>query len=126
MWWERIKEDRDITQMIMADFETAFLDEYYHLQVTERHYQDLLEFRQGNLSVDEAVRKFNRLAHLCPDLVKNDRERVRLMLTMFKPDIALIVTAGGRRPTTASECLTGALMAEHYLKTMNGGNTQPQ
>ncbi|KAK6124728.1 hypothetical protein DH2020_041529 [Rehmannia glutinosa] len=124
IWWERIKMKRNINDMTWVDFENEFLEEFFHLKVTNRHYDEFTEFRQGDLPVEEAVRNFNRLARLCPELVREEKERVRLMLKMFRPEIALNVTSGVNRPQTAEECLSSALIAEHYLNNMKVHNSQ--
>ena len=62
MWWDRVKAKRQVNQMRWTDFETEFLEEFFHMRVTNKHYDEFTEFRQGALSVNEAVKKFNRLA----------------------------------------------------------------
>ena len=67
-----MKAKRVINQMKWADFEAEFFEEFFHMRVTNKHYDDFTEFRQGDLSVTEAVKRFNRLARLCPELVSTD------------------------------------------------------
>ena len=114
MWWERVRAKRPVNQMTWADFEKEFFEEFFHMRVTNRHYDEFTEFRQGNLSVEEAVKKFNRLARLCPELVSTERERVRLMLKMLRPEIAMNVAGGVHRPQTTEELVNSALTTEHY------------
>ncbi|XP_074592496.1 uncharacterized protein LOC141848370 [Curcuma longa] len=114
MWWERIKTKRPINQMTWADFEKEFYEEFFHTRVTNRHYDEFTEFRQGSLSVEEAVQKFNRLARLCPELVSSEKERIRLMLKMLRPEIAMNVAGGVHRPQTTEELVSSALITEHY------------
>ena len=45
--------------------------------------------------VAKAVKKFERLAKLCPYLVPTEEQRVKQMLEMFRPDISLSVEGGG-------------------------------
>ena len=68
--------------------------------------------------MDEAVKIFNRLARLCPELVSMERERVRLMLKMLRPEIAMNVAGGINRPQTAEELISSALITEHYLNSI--------
>ena len=98
MWWERVKAKRQVNLMNWTDFETEFFEEFFHTHLTNRHYDEFTEFRQGDLSVNEAVKRFNRLARLCPELVRTERERVRLMLKMLRPEIALKVAGRFNRP----------------------------
>ncbi|KAL5555998.1 hypothetical protein UlMin_038234 [Ulmus minor] len=50
---------------------------------------EFLNFKQENMTVADAVRKFERLAKLCPYLVPTEEQRVKRMLEMFRPDISL-------------------------------------
>ena len=106
-------------QMTWSNFKIEFFEEFFHMRVTNKHYDEFTEFRQGDLSVDEAMKKFNRLARLCPELVSTERERVRLMLKMLRPEIVLNVAGGINRPQTAEELISSALITEHYLNSIN-------
>ena len=118
MWWERIRAKRPVNQMTWADFEREFFEDFFHMRVTNRHYDEFTEFRQGNLSVEEAVKKFNRLTRLCPELVSTEKERVRLMLKMLRPEIARNVAGGIHRPQTTEELVSSALTTEHYQNSI--------
>ena len=48
------------------------------------------------MTVADAVRKFERLAKLCPYLASTEDQRVKRMLEMFRPDISLSVEGRGR------------------------------
>ena len=74
MWWERVKSKRAVNQMRWADFEAEFYEEFFRQWITNKHYEEFIEFRQGDLSVEEAIKKFNRLARLCPELVSTEKE----------------------------------------------------
>ncbi|KAL5578787.1 hypothetical protein UlMin_011229 [Ulmus minor] len=50
---------------------------------------EFLNFKQENMTVANAVRKFERLAKLCPYLVPTEEQRVKRMLEMLRPDISL-------------------------------------
>ncbi|XP_074562799.1 uncharacterized protein LOC141819378 [Curcuma longa] len=118
MWWDRVKAKRVVNEMKWSDFEAEFLDEFFHMRVTTKHYDEFTEFRQGDLTVSEAVMKFNRLARLCPELVRTEKEKVRLMLRMLRPEIAMNVAGGVVKPQTTEELISGALATEHYRNSM--------
>ena len=124
MWWERVKSKRAVNQMRWIDFETEFYDEFFRQRITNKHYEEFMEFRQGDLTVEEAVKRFNRLARICPELVSTEKERVRLMLRMLKPVIALNVSSGTHQPQTGEELVSRALVAEHYLNSMKAQREQ--
>ncbi|KAL5541801.1 hypothetical protein UlMin_009511 [Ulmus minor] len=70
------------------------------------------------MTVAEAVRKFERLAKLCPYLVPTEEQRVKRMLEMFRPDISLSVEGGSDPPTTTTDCVERAFRAEHRLNQL--------
>ena len=74
--------------MSWVDFEIEFYEEFFRQQITNKQYEELMEFRQGDLPVEEAVKRFNKLARLCLELVSIEKERVRPMLRMLRPKIA--------------------------------------
>ncbi|GMN33421.1 hypothetical protein TIFTF001_046700 [Ficus carica] len=115
IWWEGIELSSDISQMTWEDFVQEFNEQYFNMSVTREHYDEFNNFRQGNLSVTEAVKRFNQLARLCPYMVPNEQERLRRMIGMLKPEIAVIVDSGTTPPTTTAECVKCALRAEYHL-----------
>ncbi|KAL5554707.1 hypothetical protein UlMin_042108 [Ulmus minor] len=70
------------------------------------------------MTVADAVRKFERLAKLCPYLVPTEEQRVKRMLEMFRPDISLSVEGGSDPPTTTTDCVERAYRAEHRLNQL--------
>ncbi|GMN71562.1 hypothetical protein TIFTF001_055545, partial [Ficus carica] len=67
------------------------------------------------MTVMEAVKKFEQLARLCPNLITGETEKVRLMMKMFRTDIARQVSAGDSPPVTVSDCIERALRAEYWI-----------
>ncbi|GMN45994.1 hypothetical protein TIFTF001_015195 [Ficus carica] len=55
------------------------------MSMTKEHYDELDNFCQGNLSVTEAVKRFNQLARLCPNMMPTEEEHLRRMLKMPRP-----------------------------------------
>ena len=67
------------------------------------------------MTVMEAVKKFEQLARLCPELVPNEKEKVRRMMKMFRTDISKQVSAGSNPPTLVSDCVSRAIRAEYWI-----------
>ena len=84
--------------MSWVDFETEFYEEVFRQRITNKQYEKLIEFRQGDLPVEEVVKIFNRLVHLCLELVSTVKERVRLMLLMLRPEKTPNVSSETHRP----------------------------
>ena len=67
------------------------------------------------MTVMEAVKKFEQLARLCPELIPNETEKVRRMMKMFRTDIAKQVSAGSSPPTLVADCISRAMKAEYWI-----------
>ena len=78
---------------------------------------EFLNLKQGQMTVAETVRKFERLEMLCGFLQLSEGERISRMLEMFLPEIAIFVEAGGQ-PATVAKCYERALCAESILNQM--------
>ncbi|GMN29493.1 hypothetical protein TIFTF001_050604 [Ficus carica] len=70
---------------------------------------------KGSMTVMEAVKKFEQLARLCPELVPDETEKVRKMMKMFRADIAKQVSTGSNSPTLVSDCIGQAIRAEYQI-----------
>ncbi|GMN35197.1 hypothetical protein TIFTF001_042187 [Ficus carica] len=67
------------------------------------------------MTVLEAIKKFEQLARLCPELVPNETEKVRRMMKMFRTDIAKQVSAGSSPPNLVSDCVSRAIRAKYWI-----------
>ncbi|KAL5564876.1 hypothetical protein UlMin_028040 [Ulmus minor] len=104
--------------MTWTDFVYEFNKKFFNPTALSAQQTEFLNFKQDNLTVAEAVRKFERLAKLCPYLVPTEEQRVKRMLEMFRPDISLSVEGGGDPPTTTTDCAERAFRAEHRLNQL--------
>ncbi|KAL5583600.1 hypothetical protein UlMin_016042 [Ulmus minor] len=84
-WWETVKMRRNVQDMTWDEFIVEFNQKYYNRMAMRAQQNEFINIKQGNMSVTEAVRKFDQLARLCPYLVPTEEERVRRMLEMFRP-----------------------------------------
>lgn len=69
------------------------------------------------MTVVATVKKFE-LARLCPYLVPMKEQRVKRMLEMFRPNIALAIESGGDQPKTTTDCIERAFRVEHCLNQL--------
>ena len=58
LWWETVEIRRDVTQMTWDDFVEEFKERYFNTDDMETQQDEFYNFRQGNLTVAEAVKKF--------------------------------------------------------------------
>ncbi|KAL5555652.1 hypothetical protein UlMin_037888 [Ulmus minor] len=119
-WWDAVKTRRNIREMTWTDFVYEFNKKFFNPTALSAQQTEFLNFKQDNLTVAEAVRKFERLAKLCPYLVPTEEQRVKRMLEMFRPDISLSVEGGGDPPTITTDCVERAFRAEHRLNQLKG------
>ncbi|GMN46134.1 hypothetical protein TIFTF001_015313 [Ficus carica] len=87
-WWITVQMRRDVTAMSWQDFVTEFRTMYYNREVLVAQQDEFTNLRQGSMTVIEAVKKFEQLARLCPELVPSETEKARRMMKMFRTDIA--------------------------------------
>ncbi|GMN28268.1 hypothetical protein TIFTF001_041143 [Ficus carica] len=87
-WWITVQMRRDVTAMSWQDFVAEFRTMYYNREVLAVQQDEFANLKQGTMTVMEAVKKFEQLACLCPELVPSETEKVRRMMKMFRTDIA--------------------------------------
>ncbi|KAL5549395.1 hypothetical protein UlMin_004626 [Ulmus minor] len=127
-WWDVVKQTLNAEALVWEEFKAVFNHKYFHPAVLQGKVEEFNNLRQGNLSVTEAIKRFDQLARLVPHLVTNERERVRRMMHMFHPGIATIADAGDHGPQTVAECIDRALRAEFREKENlreQASNSQP-
>ncbi|GMN66993.1 hypothetical protein TIFTF001_036056 [Ficus carica] len=78
---------RNVATMSWQDFVTEFRIMYYNREILAAQQDEFNSFRQGSITVMEAIKKFEQLARLCPEHVPNETEMVRRMIKMFRTDI---------------------------------------
>ena len=91
--------------MTWANFVYEFNKKFFNPTALSAQQTEFLNFKQDNMTVAEAVRKFERLAKLCPYLIPTEEQQVKWMLEMFRPDISLSIEGGGDPPTTTTNCV---------------------
>ncbi|GMN65087.1 hypothetical protein TIFTF001_034150 [Ficus carica] len=114
-WWMTVQVRMNMVTMSWQDFVTEFRTMYYNREILVAQQDEFNSFRQWSMTVLEAVKKFEQLAHLCPELVPNETEKVRRMMKMFRTDIAKQVSAGSSPPTLVSDCISRAIRAEYWI-----------
>ncbi|GMN34824.1 hypothetical protein TIFTF001_044946 [Ficus carica] len=74
------------------------------IRLIDFQQDEFTNLKQGSMTVMEAVKKFEQLARLCPELVPNEKKKVRKMMKMFRTDISKQVNAGSSPPILVSDC----------------------
>ncbi|GMN18989.1 hypothetical protein TIFTF001_042796 [Ficus carica] len=103
-WWIAVQMRRHVMAMSWQDFVAKFRIMYYNREILAAQQDEFTSLKQGTMTALEAVKKFEQLARLCPELVLNETEKVRRMMKMFQTDIAKQVSADSSPPTLVSDC----------------------
>ncbi|XP_024028001.1 uncharacterized protein LOC112093555 [Morus notabilis] len=114
-WWQTVELKRNVDEMTWQDFIEEFNERYFNLDNMAAQEDEFNNFRQGNLSVVDAVQKFKQLARLCPHMVTSEREEVRRMMKMFRTDLAVVISGGGRPLATVEDCVGRAIRTEYWV-----------
>ena len=69
--------------MTWADFVYEFNKKFFNPMALSAQQTEFLNFKHDNITVVEAVRKFERFAKLCPYLVPTEEQWVKQMLEIF-------------------------------------------
>ena len=117
-WWDAVKSRRNVCEMSWEDFVYTFNKKFFNSMALSAQQTEFLNFKHDNMTVAEAVRKFERLSKLCPYLVPTEEQWVKRMLEMFRPDISLIIESGGDQPTITTNCVERAYRAKHRLNQL--------
>ncbi|XP_024028693.1 uncharacterized protein LOC112093782 [Morus notabilis] len=75
-WWETVVIRRNVAMMTWNEFLGEFNAKYYDTVGLRAQQNEFNNLKQGDMTVMEASRKFDRLARLCPQLVPTEMERV--------------------------------------------------
>ena len=104
--------------MTWVDFVYEFNKKFFNPTALSTQQTEFLNFKQDNMTVVAPVRKFERLAKLCPYLVPTEEQRVKRMLEMFRPDISLAVEGRGDLPTTTTNYVEHTYRVKHRLNRL--------
>ncbi|GMN29834.1 hypothetical protein TIFTF001_041368 [Ficus carica] len=61
---------------------------YYNREILAAQQDEFNSMKQGSMTVMEAVKRFEQLARLCPELIPKKTEKVRRMMKMLRTNIA--------------------------------------
>ncbi|KAL5540528.1 hypothetical protein UlMin_045650 [Ulmus minor] len=110
-------------QSTMNSFVQMFNRKYFNPTMLLSKEAEFNNIQQGNMTVDEAVLRFDRLARLCSHLVPTNKKRTRRLIAMLRPEIANTVTSGATGPESSAECIERAQRSEFNLMKATIANT---
>ena len=77
VWWDWVKTSRDSEAMTWAEFHRLFMSKYFPTTARHAKAQELLELRQGTMTVMEYMARFTELVRFGDDYVATDMTKVR-------------------------------------------------
>ncbi|XP_060972248.1 uncharacterized protein LOC133038182 [Cannabis sativa] len=112
IWWEVVRQSRNITTMTWLDFVDVFNRKYCSAAILAAKEDEFMNLRQNNFTVTEYARQFDRLAKFAQEIVPTEALRVKRffkgMNPMIKKDVKIMVGTN----TVYAEVLEKALEAE--------------
>src|SRR3954469_19791876 len=85
-WWQDKKETVNLEGMTWQGFKTLFLDKYIPAMEREKKEEEFKSLEQGNMTVDQYLAVFTRLARYFPELVSTE-EKARKFQKGLRRDV---------------------------------------
>ncbi|GMN64644.1 hypothetical protein TIFTF001_033709 [Ficus carica] len=74
-WWMTVQMRKNVVTLSWHNFLTKFRVMYYNSEILATQQDEFNNFKQGSMTVMEAVKKFEQLARLCPELDPNEMDK---------------------------------------------------
>ncbi|KAG6473428.1 hypothetical protein ZIOFF_067344 [Zingiber officinale] len=116
VWWEGARLTVDLTILTWADFKEVFYGKYFAVDNRTRLAREFLELRQGDMTVVEYVRRFERGRYFVPMITSQPVEELKHFTEGLRPAIRHDVRLS--RVTTFREAVDQALMSERDRNDM--------
>ncbi|KAG6489397.1 hypothetical protein ZIOFF_050666 [Zingiber officinale] len=116
VWWEGARLTVDLTILTWADFKEVFYGKYFTVDNRTRLAREFLELRQGDMTVAEYVRRFERGRYFVPMITSQPVEELKHFTEGLRPAIRHDIRLS--RVTTFREAVNQALMSERDRNDM--------
>ncbi|KAG6492134.1 hypothetical protein ZIOFF_047084 [Zingiber officinale] len=116
VWWEGARLTVDLATLTWTDFKEVFYGKYFTVDNRTRLAREFLELRQGDLSVAEYVRRFERGRYFVPMITSQPVEELKHFTEGLRPAVRHDVRMS--RVTTFREAVDQALMSERDRNDM--------
>ncbi|XP_073133837.1 uncharacterized protein [Henckelia pumila] len=77
VWWNGAKAALNLTTLTWNGFKDVFYGKYFTVSTQTRWARDFLEIRQGNMSIEEYVKKFERGRYFVPMISGDPAEELK-------------------------------------------------
>ncbi|XP_047326921.1 uncharacterized protein LOC124930637 [Impatiens glandulifera] len=110
IWWQGAKSAVDLANISWEDFKDTFYGKYFTLSTRNKLAREFLEIRQGDSSVADYVKKFERGRYFAPMILGSAAMELNHFMEGLNATIRRDVRLSGA--TTMRETIEKALMAE--------------
>src|SRR3954471_3517719 len=104
-WWQDKKETVNLEGMTWQGFKTLFLDKYFPATERERKEEEFKNLEQENMTVDQYLAVFTRLARYFPESVSTEEKKLRKFPKGLRRDV------GGRMASDRYETMVAVVLA---------------
>ncbi|XP_075524117.1 uncharacterized protein LOC142556543 [Primulina tabacum] len=110
LWWESASVAVNLQTLTWMGFKEVFFAKYFTEEVRSRLTREFMTLRQGDSSVADFVRKFERGCYFVPLIANDAQAKRRHFMDGLRPILRRDVGVAG--PTTYAVAVSRALMAE--------------
>ncbi|KAG6478156.1 uncharacterized protein LOC122019017 [Zingiber officinale] len=110
LWWEGASLSVDLNTLSWEGFKEVFYSKYFTEDIRSKLTREFMTLRQGDRSVAEFVREFDRGCHFVPLIANNPKEKLRHFIDGLRPILRRDVRVAD--PKEFAEAVTRALRAE--------------
>src|SRR3954463_3185916 len=112
-WWQDKKETVNLEGMTWQGFKTLFLDKYFPATEREKKEEEFKNLEQGNMTVDQYLAVFTRLARYFPESVSTEEKKARKFQKGLRRDV------GGRMASDRYETMEAVVLAANRAQEFN-------
>ena len=111
-WWDTIVSVHDVTIITWERFRELFDVKYITKAARVAKRKEFANLKQGDMSVDEYIRKFEELSRYAPHLVGTNELKIEHFVEGLKPELFRDVTVSESEGMTFARVIEQALKAE--------------
>ncbi|XP_073057206.1 uncharacterized protein [Primulina eburnea] len=117
IWWEATKVAINVQTLKWNEFKDLFYDKYFPSDVKARKVKEFLELKQGTMSMNDYILKFEEGCLFVPFISSNDKDRAEHFMRGLRAEIRRDVRMS--KDNSYKEIVEKALMAEHDEKEID-------
>ncbi|XP_073019881.1 uncharacterized protein [Primulina eburnea] len=87
LWWEGVEHGVNLATITWPQFKDIFYEKYFTADARGRLKREFMSLRQGDLSVADYVKKFDRGCHFVPLIARDPAEKLRHFMDGLRPTL---------------------------------------